>query len=53
MSQHYVIIGKFPKLVKNNKLFLESSVLLVFATFTDILAYLIKPRHFKINESLD
>ena len=53
MSHHHVILDKFPKLVKNSKFFLESSVLLIFDTFTNKAAYLIKHRHLRINKSLD
>ena len=45
MSHHYVIIDNFPKLVENNKFCLESSVLLIVDTFTNIVAYLIKHRY--------
>ncbi len=53
MSYHYVIIDKFPKLVENSKFFLQSSVLIIFHTFANIVAYSIKHRHFRINKSLD
>ena len=44
MSHHNVIIDKFPKLVENGKFCLESSVLLIFGTFTNILASTILAR---------
>ena len=53
MSHHYVIIDNFPKLVENSKFCLESSVLLIVDTFTNILAYLIKSRHLGIKKRLD
>ena len=53
MSHHYVIIDNFPKLVENSKFCLESSVLLIVDTFTNILAYLIKSRHLRIKKRLD
>ena len=44
MSHQYVNFDKFPKLVEKNKFFLESSVLLIFDTFANIVAYLIEHR---------
>ena len=55
MSHHYVIFDKLVtsiNLVKNSNVFLESSVLLIFDTSTNILAYLIKHRHLR-KKSLD
>ena len=52
MSYHYKIFDKFPKLVENSKLFLESSVLLIFDNLIGIVAYLIKSGHVRINKSL-
>ena len=52
-SHYYEIFDKFPKLVENSKFFLQSSVLLIFDTFANIVAYSIKHRHFRINKSLD
>ena len=53
MSHHYVIFDKFPKLVENSKFFLESSVILIFDPFINIVGYLIKHRQFRINKNLD
>ena len=50
-SHHYVIFDKLPNLVENSKFFNESSILLILDTFTNILAYLIKHRQFRIHKS--
>ena len=53
MSHYFEIFDKFPKFVESRAFFLESSVLLIFDTSTNILAYLTEYRHFRVNKGLD
>ena len=53
MSHHYVIFEKYPNLGENSKFIVDYFIILIFDTFNQYEAYLIKDKYIRINKRLD